>query len=185
MFESPRLNAVRDWIVVLLVRKFVAHPGPQMEVTSEDIEIRWTEWIRTRSGSRPRSSNVARRFRELREEWRTEEMEIGENWAAAIERHEDARPLQSMNKNRERFEIPGGMAIILTNTLFWLSGTTFSTQAHREATVLGLFWEFILGQRPEQMFVRRSPIGKGDPAVERVLSNTRQAFSSSDLWERP
>lgn len=79
MFKSPRLNAVRDWIVVLLVRKFVAHPGPQMEVTSEDIEIRWTEWIRARSGSRPRSSNVARRFRELREEWRTGEMEIGEN----------------------------------------------------------------------------------------------------------
>jgi len=115
-------------------------------------------------------------------------LDLGEmacDWAAAIERHEDGRPLQSMNKNRERFEIPGGMAIILTNTLFWLSGTTFSTQAHREATVLGLFWEFILGQRPEQMFVRRSPIGKGDPAVERVLSNTRQAFSSSDLWERP
>jgi hypothetical protein len=79
MFKSPRLNAVRDWIVVLLVRKFKAHPGPQMEVTSEDIEIRWTEWIRTRSGSRPRSSNVARRFRELRREWRKAEMQIGEN----------------------------------------------------------------------------------------------------------
>jgi len=79
MFKSPEIDAVRDWVVVLLARKFTLHPSPQMEVTSEDIEVRWTEWIRKRSGSRPRSSNVARRFRELREEWRTGETSVGEN----------------------------------------------------------------------------------------------------------
>jgi len=79
MFNSSKIDAVRDWVIVLLVRKFKLHPGPQMEITSADIEIRWTEWIRKRSGSRPRSSNVFRRFRELREEWRTEERELGEN----------------------------------------------------------------------------------------------------------
>jgi len=79
MFDSPKIDAIRDWVIVLLVRKFKMHPGPQMEITSEDIEIRWTEWIQNRSGSRPRASNVFRRFRGLREEWRTEERELGEN----------------------------------------------------------------------------------------------------------
>ncbi len=79
MFNSPRLNAVRDWIIVLLVRKFETLPGPQMEVDGEEIEIEWTNWINERADLRPRPSNVARRFRELREQWRDEETKLGEN----------------------------------------------------------------------------------------------------------
>ncbi len=110
-------------------------------------------------------------------------LDLGEmtcDWAAAIERHDDGHPLQSMQKNRDRFEIPDGLAILLTNTLFWLRGYTYSVEAHSQVTILGLFWEFIRGQDPDTFCVERSPIGVGDPAVERILSNTRLAFSEAD-----
>lgn len=110
-------------------------------------------------------------------------LDLGEmacDWAAAIERHGDGHPLQSMNKNRGRFDIPDGLALLLTNTLFWLSGQPFPPEAHREATILGLFWEFILGQQAGKLRVRRTPVGSGDEAVQQILANTRQALSLAD-----
>lgn len=110
-------------------------------------------------------------------------MDLGEmacDWAAAIERHGDGHPLQSMDQNRQRFEIPDGLALILTNTLFWLSGQPFPPEAHREVTILGLFWEFIMGQQAGKLRVRRMPVGAGDEAVQQILANTRQAFSLAD-----
>lgn len=110
-------------------------------------------------------------------------LDLGEmtcDWAAAIERHDDGHPLQSMDQNRGRFDIPDGLAILLTNTLFWLQGHDYSPQGLRDVTILGLFWEFIRGQDRDNFHVRRSPIGHGDPAVEQILSNTRLAFSEAD-----
>jgi len=102
------------------------------------------------------------------------------DWAAAIERHGDGHPLQSMEQNRERFGLSDGLALLLTNTLFWLSGQVMSPQALGHSTILGLFWVFIMGQREDYLRVRRTPVGSGDKMVQKILSNTRQAFSMAD-----
>lgn len=110
-------------------------------------------------------------------------LDLGEmacDWAAAIERHDDGHPLQSMHKNRERFDIPDGLALMLTNTLFWLSGQTMPPEAKRESTIIGLFWVFIMGQREDYLHVQRTPVGSGDEAVQQILMNTRHAFSLAD-----
>jgi len=110
-------------------------------------------------------------------------LDLGEmacDWAAAIERHGDGHPLQSMEQNRERFGLSDGLALLLTNTLFWLSGQVMSPEAHRQATILGLFWVFIMGQREDYLRVRQTPVVSGDEMVQEILSNTRQAFSMAD-----
>lgn len=120
-------------------------------------------------------------------------LDLGEmacDWAAAIERHEDGHPLQSMNKNRTRFDIPDGMALMLTNTLFWLSGQPMPPEAKRESTILGLFWAFIMNQRADrrrkpgrhenQREARHMPVWTVDDAVQEVLANTRKSLSMSD-----
>jgi len=110
-------------------------------------------------------------------------LDLGEmacDWAAALERHDDGHPLDTMSHNRTRFDIPDGLSLMLTNTLFWLAGEPFPPEAHRESTILGLFWEFIMGQSQGGLRVRRTPVGSGDPAVQRILANTRQSFSLAD-----
>ena len=77
--DSPKLSAVRDWIIVLLVERFRREPGQELEVTGAQIEINWTQWINEKADLTPRPSNVSRRFRELREEWRTDQKSPGEN----------------------------------------------------------------------------------------------------------
>lgn len=79
MFDSPKLDAVRDWIIVLLVERFGREAGQEIEITGAQIEINWVQWINEKADLTPRPSNVSRRFRELREEWRKEEKTPGEN----------------------------------------------------------------------------------------------------------
>lgn len=79
MMKSKSFNAVRKSIIVRLVRRFQELPEPQMEVTTQEIEFKWTMWIVENMELTPSPSNVSRRFRELREEWRNEERYPGEN----------------------------------------------------------------------------------------------------------
>jgi len=79
-FDSPSISAVRDWVVALLVERFRRAPGQEIEVSGAQIEINWTQWINEQDEDKtPRPSNVSRRFRELREEWRKEEKSPGAN----------------------------------------------------------------------------------------------------------
>lgn len=79
MFDSPKLDAVRDWIIALLVERFSREAGQEIEITGAQIEINWVQWINENADLTPRPSNVSRRCRELREEWRKKEKTPGIN----------------------------------------------------------------------------------------------------------
>jgi hypothetical protein len=81
MFHSPKIDSVREWVLVLLVHRF-DHGEQKVRVSGEQVAFNWMDWIHQKSGGRPRPSNISRRFRELREEWREQEDDPGENTSA-------------------------------------------------------------------------------------------------------
>lgn len=77
-YVSKRAESVRTQILRLLCFLF-EEKGTDLLVTSSEVELKWTVEISDHLTRPPTPSNTARRFRELRQEWRDEEEGDGPN----------------------------------------------------------------------------------------------------------
>lgn len=96
--------------------------------------------------------------------------EMTADWSAAIERHSDGHPLDSMKKNRSRFDIPDALSLVLTTTLFWLQGDRPEREVMKRLTVPGMLWDWCLAQDHRARTVSRY-YRKG-PAIRTLWENT-------------